>query len=306
MINYLKGAVIGAANIIPGVSGGTFALILRIYTRLIDAVSQINLKLLKNICSDSRKGALRKADTFFLIQVIIGAVLGIAVFSWPLDYAMKNHPGYTLAFFSGLILLSIFYPLKMIKEKRFSYILYAAAGAAALIRISSMSVDSASEASHILIFFAGIIGISAMALPGLSGSAIMLVLGVYDPIIANIREFTSSFSLSATLFLSVFGLGCIAGLIIFVKLMKYLLHNARSKTLSVLIGMVLGSLYVLWPFKEYSFEGASLISGTNRLPYSLREAGFHIIFFLLGVLLVCGMTQLSRIGIIKEEIKNES
>ncbi|NLB34772.1 MAG: DUF368 domain-containing protein [Elusimicrobia bacterium] len=301
MLNFIKGLLIGIANIIPGVSGGTFALILRIYTRLINSISRINLRLIKTLFTGGAGEALKEADLIFLFQVLVGALAGIAIFTWPLGYFMNAFPGYTLSFFLGLIAASIHIPLNMIEDRKVSCFILGGAGFALVILLSLFSPSSAKEVSLLLIFFSGIIGISAMVLPGLSGSAVMLILGVYGLIIDNIREFTSSLSLSSFIFLSVFGLGCICGLVFFVRLMKLLLNKKKDGTLSFLTGMVLASLYFLWPFKDYPADSIDLSGGINRLPGSFGEAGMYFLFVILGIALSIGIERLGKKGSISRE-----
>ncbi len=273
MISFFKGVLIGMANLIPGVSGGTFALLMGIYTRLMESLSSLDLSFLKGVFSGRIKSEVERVDGIFLFQIFIGAVLGIAVFSWPADYFISRFPGLTLAFFSGLILPSIRVPARMIGRRSSGVYLAAIAGAAAVILLSLYGRPFQGTRGHLYVFLSGAAGISAMALPGVSGSSLMVILGIYGRIISNIREFTSTLSLSSFIFLAVFGLGCLAGLLFFVRVMNRLLRRRRDITLSFLTGLVAGSLYLLWPFKDFSAvcAGDALSAARNVIPVSAVE-----------------------------------
>jgi putative membrane protein len=287
MINLIKGLFIGLANIIPGVSGGSFALILGIYTRLIDAISNLNLKIF--IPSRFRE-EFKKADGLFLIQIIAGAIIAIAALARLMDYLLKYRPAPTLSFFAGLIIASVLIPYGMIGEKKFRNLIYILPGFLAVWGIYTFqAAGPAGPPSLIKLFISAAVAISAMVLPGISGSFVLLILGVYQPVIGHIKNMLSSPSADSLFVLVVFGLGCIAGLIFFVRIMKILLHRKRDKTLAFLVGLVAGSLIVLWPFKDYpeivSGEkiDIAIITAKNIAPASPAQFFYYLTFFIAGI-----------------------
>ncbi len=298
--NFAKGILIGIANIIPGVSGGTFALILGIYTRLIDSLSGLSF----NIFSLSKfRKEFKRIDGAFLLQVLAGGVAGIALLARLMDYLLRFHPAPTLSFFAGLILMSVSIPYNMIENKKLKNIIYILPGfllVAAVYRF--WSVEPSSHISVLMVFVSAVLGISAMVLPGLSGSFILLILGVYEPVVGHVKDFFSfPPSLSSFKILLIFGLGCLAGLSVFVRVMKYLLHKKRDKTLSFLVGLVTGSLIVLWPFKDYpppvfadKSADIAIITARNIFPVDPGLVFFCLIFFLAGAAAGTGVKILEK------------
>ncbi|MGM0441692.1 MAG: DUF368 domain-containing protein [Elusimicrobiota bacterium] len=300
MINIIKGILIGIANIIPGVSGGSFALILGIYTRLIDSLSKLSFKLL---VPSRFKKEFKRVDGLFLIQIFTGSIIAIAGLARVMDYLLKFYPAPTLAFFAGLILVSIAIPYKMVENKKFKNIVYILPGFLAVVGIYRFwTLKAGGELSLGLVFISAAIGISAMVLPGISGSFILLILGVYEPIVGHVKNFVSlPPDLNSLPVLIVFGLGCIGGILFFVRIMKYLLHKKRDKTLAFLVGLVAGSLVVLWPFKAYPDTAVvdkvdiAIITSKNVLPGSLGNALYYLLFFTAGIVSAKGIKLLEKI-----------
>ncbi|MBN2407585.1 MAG: DUF368 domain-containing protein [Elusimicrobia bacterium] len=299
LLNIVRGLLIGIANIIPGVSGGTFALILGIYDRLIKALSGITFGLFKNILSAGRFWQdLKAADIFFLIHILAGAVISIASLSWFIDGALRDYPAQTLAYFIGLIIPSISVPYRMIQKKSISGLVFVLAGIAAVVSVNNLKFASA-DISLPFVFFSGIIAISAMILPGISGSFVLLVLGVYEHIVSSIKSFTSTFSLESFVILAVFSSGCLAGLTGFARLMRLLLKKYTDRTLYFLIGLVAGSVAVLWPFKDYPAVTGQKIeiavtTSANVMPGGLREVSIALFFLLLGFVCSFGLSYIAN------------
>ncbi len=299
LINIFKGMLIGGANIVPGVSGGTFALVLGIYERLIRAIGSIDREFFSEIIKGKLKEQLKRSEFIFLIQIVAGAGLSIAGFSWIIDITLRNYPGYTLSFFAGILLPSVMVPYKLIEEKNFNNAIFGLLGAAAVIGLYSIRTFGILDFSLPVIFLSGFFAISAMILPGISGSFILLVLGVYAPIIFEVKRFTSSFDPGAILNLSVFALGCIAGLVFFVRVLGYLFSRQKSKTLYFLVGLVIGSFFVLWPFKDYSLVDTvdaefAIITAPNVLPSDAGPAAVILLFFLAGFAASIAFQNLSK------------
>ncbi len=307
--NFTKGMLIGIANIIPGVSGGTFALILGIYDRLIQSIGKIDGKLLILIIHPKRFfEEFKKNDGIFLSVIIAGALLSIAALSWIMEYLLINHPGLTLSFFIGLIAPSIAVPYKMIENKGIRNFIYILPGISIVLFIYFFRtfVSLSQGAAFPVLFLSGVLAVSAMILPGISGSFILLIMGVYQQIISNIKSFTATFNMDSFIVLVVFGLGCVVGMVLFVRAMKFLLVRFRNKTLYFLIGMVLGSLVVLWPFKNYAElmnvdkTEISIFNAENILPDDAGTAAWYFLLIIIGLAGSYGLRK--SIGGRKEEI----
>jgi len=304
VINIFKGFLIGIANLIPGVSGGTFALILGIYGRLINDINKLGIGTLKAFFTPGEfKEEFKRIDGIFLLSVAGGALASIAGFSWLIDFVLKNYPGYTLAFFAGLILPSIAVPYKFIDEKNVKNALFVLPGALIVAALYAFPLSSgAADIPLVLIFFSGFIAICAMVLPGISGSFLLLATGVYGTVISHIKNFFFSPSLESFVFLTVFASGAAIGLIVFVKLMKRLLEKYKNKTFYFLIGLILGSMVVLWPFKVSETSSPDLkakiriASARNRLPSGAREAASYAGFFAIGLIAASLLAKVDSAG----------
>lgn len=300
LLTVINGALIGLANIIPGVSGGTFALILGIFNRMIDAINSISFQTLKTVVGlvtggfkkpaiDALKKELSRIDALFLLILVISAGLSAMALSFLMKYLLSEQTCLTLAFFIGLIVPSVAVPFSMM-EKKGARLLLIFPGIALTAGISFLMPDNATGADSPLVAAgAGAIAVSAMILPGISGSFVLLVLGQYQNFIAKITDFISllsdgKFDVGSFVWLLSFGLGLVVGLWAFTKFLAWLLKKAKSATMAFLIGLIIGSLFVMWPFKDVS-KGAEvkdrhgevkrdiqIATAENRLPNSTQEA----------------------------------
>ncbi len=313
----IKGALVGIANIIPGVSGGTFALILGIFDRLVGAINALNLTTVKVLFGTIVKGFNKEAriafveewkriDASFLVFLFIGVAIAIAGSTYLVDYLLKNYPSPTLAFFIGLILPSVAIPWAMM-TKRGASLLWVVPGIALTVGVSTAMPESVAGSDNLGIAFAtGAISVSAMILPGLSGSYVMLVMGQYQNVISNIKSTLNLVKgvveIDAIVWLAVFALGLVIGIILFARLLHFLLKKFRSATMAFLIGLLLGSLWVLWPFKDIDSgaqitdssgevkDDVKIATAPNRLPESASEGLAAGGAFLGG--LVCSATMI--------------
>lgn len=257
----LQGMVMGIVEVIPGVSGSTLALIMGIYDKFINFLHQISdlIKvILKVLLGRSHLKDIFKTfhsiDYKFGGLLIAGMLLGIGGFSHIMSYLLEHHPIYTSAFFFGLILASVRVPFFQIKKITpevwltfiFSSVLF-------FFILGLNPAASVSSPSLFRIFIAGFFAICAMVLPGVSGSFVLLLFGMYDYIIEHVKNVTK---LSATpqeiLNLSVLALGIVLGFAIFVRVLKYGLKKYPSYLMAFLAGLMVASLRILWPFMEYS------------------------------------------------------
>ncbi len=255
-----NGFLIGIANLIPGVSGGTFALVLGLYDRLILATTNINadtiqitLRFLRSphnrVCRVNFAEELRRIDAYFLVSIFLGVSLAILGGAQVIQYLLASHPAPTLALFIGLIIPSLSVPWKMMKDRSLSVLLWMLPGIALAILPVLLISDRSGSDHPVAGFLTGSVAISAMILPGVSGSYIMLVLGEYQIVLSKLANLLE---ISSLLFLGAFSLGCLFGLLAFTRLIRYLLEHKKSSTMSFLIGLILGSFFILWPFKDYS------------------------------------------------------
>lgn len=283
------GFIMGAADIVPGVSGGTVAFVLGIYDRLVSAIANINKEFFKFLFKRKFKKALTHIDFFFLLTLLTGIGSSIILLSRAMNYFLTDYPEQTWALFLGLIVASIFYLKNSIKgfyriESLISVFL-GTIGAYVLVGL----IPTETPNDYITIFFSGFIAIIAMILPGISGSFILLLLGKYVYITSILK---SPFSENHLFVIITFCLGCFFGLTSFSRALKFLLSRYNTVTLSFLTGFMVGSLRKVWPWKETTSsmqigDKIVILSEKNILPQSL-DLGFFISILLciFGFLLV--------------------
>lgn len=259
LIVLVQGALIGIANVIPGVSGGTFALVLGIYDRLISALKSFDLQALrvgsKSLATIHRPASrqalmaeVRRTDLVFLTVLGIGAIVAIKGLAGLLQWLLAEEPMPTLAFFIGLIIPSIAVPARMMDRRGPVEAVACLAGIGLTVAVSMGQVSSGGEEPALwLVFGGGAVAIAAMILPGISGSFVLLVLGLYQATLEHIHHITSR----SLVFLGVMAAGFFFGVVTISRAMAWLLKHQRSATLAFLIGLIFGSFYVLWPFKDY-------------------------------------------------------
>jgi putative membrane protein len=245
-IDYLiisfKGMAMGAADAVPGVSGGTIAFISGIYEELINTISNVNLTTLKTLKTEGVKAFWTKVNGNFLLALLIGMVISFASFMKLAKYLIEQHPVLIWSFFFGLIIASILFIGKQITKWNIATIIAVLLGAVLAYYITSLP-SMASSNNPFFLFFAGAIAICAMILPGISGSFILVILGAYK---------TLSVAIDSLDFkkIAIFALGAIVGLLSFSRVLKWLFKNYHNITLAVLTGFIFGSLNKIWPWKE--------------------------------------------------------
>lgn len=241
----------GAADIVPGVSGGTMALIVGIYERLIAAISRIDREFIGHFLSRRFRAAFDHADLRFLIVLGFGILTGAGGLASVMKLLLSEHRGNTYAAFTGMILASSLIVSRRIPRwnaQRIGLLVLAACGAWWLVTLSALQNP---PDSLLYLFFCGTIGICAMILPGISGAFILLLLSRYETVLDAIRSFVHlDLSLDVLTTLVVFSAGCLSGLLIFSRVLRRLLANHHDSTIAVLCGFMLGSLYRLWPFQR--------------------------------------------------------
>ncbi len=232
----------GAADLIPGVSGGTVALITGIYRRLIDAIAALNIDNLKCLLRGEFRCFWNNIDGNFLASLAMGILTSVFAFSHLIAYLLKNYPVPLWSFFFGLILASIYFVLKQAGKIRPLWWLFFLSGAIVAYWITSISPEQGHE-SLIFIFLSGAVASMAMILPGISGSYILVILGMYAFILSSVNEMR-------IFVLTVFTLGVLTGLLGFSRILKWLFNRFPGQTLVFLAGFLLGSLNKVWPWKN--------------------------------------------------------
>lgn len=242
LIISLKGLAMGAADAVPGVSGGTIAFISGIYEELINTISNINLSLFKTLKSGDLKAFWAQANGNFLLALLSGIVISFVTFMRLAKYLIEQHPVLIWAFFFGLIVISIYFVAKQITQWKPLTVIAAIIGAALAYYITSLPSLAANNNDWFL-FFAGAIAICAMILPGISGSFILIILGAYKALSNAIHDFDLKK-------VAIFATGALVGLLSFSHLLKWLFKNYHNTTLALLAGFILGSLNKMWPWKK--------------------------------------------------------
>lgn len=239
----LKGMAMGAADVVPGVSGGTIAFISGIYEELLGSLSNINVKLFTTLKNEGFKAAWKQLNGNFLLALFIGIFISIISLAKAIKYLLENEPILLWSFFFGLVLASIIYIAKQISKWNFIAILILVLGAFLAYYITTLNPLVTENSSMLYMFFAGALAICAMILPGISGAFILVLLGAYKPILSavNDRDIKT---------IAVVGLGAIVGLLSFSKILKWLFANYKNYTLAILTGFIIGSLNKIWPWKE--------------------------------------------------------
>ena len=239
----IKGMAMGAADVVPGVSGGTLAFILGIYERLLNAISAVNLQAVKLLGQGRFKAFWLHIDGTFLLCLLTGILCSIFSLASVISWLLEHRPVPVWAFFNGLILTALPVLLTAVKWSIRRAVLFSL-GVFFALGISMLAAVELQPANW-MFFVAGAVAICAMILPGISGSFILLLLGMYAPVILAIRELQFGVLL-------LFAAGCIIGLLSFTHFLKWLLQRCHDATLALLTGVVVGAMYRLWPWQDGS------------------------------------------------------
>lgn len=272
------GIIMGIAEIVPGVSASTATLLLGIYDdflNLLESVTNFVRDFLQFILRKSTRVNLiksfRKIQFAYGIQLFIGMVIGIVLFSNIVDYFYENNKGIVQAVFFGIILASIAIPIKIVKKPKLADILFLIIGFLAFFTVIKMGQVSDAESIPLwLIFLGGTISVSGMVLPGVNSSFILIPLGIYELILKIVKEFSRlNFSIELITQAVIFALGVGFGLITFVKVLKYAFKNHITKLFSLIAGIMVASLISLWPYHEVDYNSGASITISVILLLSL-------------------------------------
>lgn len=313
----IKGLAMGAANKVPGVSGGVVAFVAGFYEEFIYSLQRVNKTAFKLLFNGRFKSFFRYINGKFLSLLFLGMVVSYFSVSKILDYLIVNYELYVWSTFFGMILGSIYYISKDFNAWNSKTITALVLGAIAGISISFL--DPAKENDNLwFVFFCGIISVSGMTLPGFSGSFILILLGnyvlllvdsvnaLYDTIAdifsGNFEFVKNEIRIRMLKVLAVFTLGSVTGLVTFSHILNYILKHYKNITLATIVGFIVGSLGVVWPWKETIFktniDGTFLLDSTGKqvienyqryLPEVTSETYWAIAYIALGILIVLGL-----------------
>lgn len=239
---FVKGMLMGAADIVPGVSGGTVAFITGIYERLLNALKMLLPAFFTLVKKRDFKHFISETDLIFLVTLFAGILVSVASLAKVISHLMVNYPIPLWSSFFGLILASVYVVAKDVKRWTFTLVLCLLFGALVAWGITQLSPASI-EKTSLTIFLSGMLAICAMVLPGISGSFILLILGSYSWVLGAIKNFEWTT-------LSLFMLGCLFGLLSIANLLSWAFEKYKDVTLAILTGFMLGAMVKVWPWRE--------------------------------------------------------
>ena len=287
-ILFLKGIAMGAANVIPGVSGGTIALITNIYEQLINSLKSFDKNALNLFIKRDFKSLYKHLSLSFLLPIFSGIIVSIFSLAKLFEFLLLKHPEPTWSFFFGLVLASVYYVAKKVNNWNINSVIAFVLGLIFAFGLSIMEGSSIENTNLLYIFICGMIGICGMILPGLSGSYILMLMGNYQLLmvksISNLFDFLNqclagNFNVvleneetrNLLIYFVIFVLGSLAGLLVFSKIISYIFKKYYNLTIALMSGFVLGSLSTIWPWKKEILDttvldrhGEYLIIGYQR------------------------------------------
>jgi len=275
LVQYSRGIAMGAADLVPGVSGGTVALVAGIYHRLIDNVRTGSLALVAMVRLDVAAGRrhLAALEWGFLLPLAAGIVTAIIVLSHSLESLLEEQPVPMAGLFFGLVVGSIVLASRLVSAWDGRHLVIGAAAAAVTFAVLGLQQGSVEDPALWFVFGAGAIAICAMILPGISGSFLLLMMGMYDLVLAAVTDVD-------LVFLVTFSLGCVVGLAVFSQVLHWGLEHHEQTVLAGLVGLMVGSLRVLWPWPD-GVAGNELTGpqGDVLAPMALAAVGFGAVLW---------------------------
>jgi putative membrane protein len=265
---YLTGFAMGAADIVPGVSGGTMAFILGIYETLLNAIKSFDLTALRLALGLKFKELFEHIPFGFLIALGLGILTAIVTLSNLLGTALETQPALVFAFFGGLVLASI---VAIGIKLKWTVATIIALVIGAVFAFVLVGLNPLEDADHtpVVLFFAGMVAIMAMILPGISGSFILLILGQYAFVLNAVRSFD-------IISVGALALGCVVGIVLFARVLSWLLHNYEQVTIAALVGFMIGSLRKIW---------IEVTAGGTR-EFESSEIALALVLIIVGFILV--------------------
>lgn len=239
----IKGIAMGAANVIPGVSGGTIALITGIFERLINAIKSFDTTAVKMLFKGQITAFVKHTDLLFLISIFAGIGLAIISLAKLFDFLFTNYPAYIWSFFFGLVLASVYFVGKTVNQWKLVVVISFLIGTGIAVAVTFMT-PAVENNNFFYLMLCGVVAICSMILPGLSGSFVLILMGNYQLVaIQAVNERDSTILLPVII-------GAVVGLIAFSHFLSWLLKKYKDHTIALLTGFILGSLSILWPWKE--------------------------------------------------------
>jgi putative membrane protein len=288
--NAVRGALIGSAEVVPGVSGGTVALVTGVYERLVVSAGHV-LSAVRLLVRDlpggrgttAARAELRQVDWGVVLPIGVAMVLAVLTLARVIEPLLEEHPERARALFLGLVLASVVVPASMVGRWGRRELLLAAAATVTAVLLTSLPPATNDSPPLWAVFCAAAVAVCALVLPGVSGSFLLLSLGLYEPTLSAVNDRDLPYVL-------VFAAGALTGLALFVKVIQWLLAHRRRATLAVMTGLMLGSLRALWPWQE---EDRSLLAPADPV---VPVVGFALLgVAIVGVLLVA-QARAMRVG----------
>ena len=282
ILTAVKGACMGAADVIPGVSGGTIAFIMGIYDKFVASLAAINLEAVKLFFTGKFKEFWRHINGGFLLSLVVGIGVSVISLATVMQTLLSDFPIQTWAFFFGLIVASSIFILRGISGWGLREILFLIGGVVLGVVICTLSPTQTPDALW-FIFLSGAIAICAMILPGISGSFILLILGKYQYILGAVSDLVAGQNIvSNLLIIGVFAIGAVVGILSFSKFLHWLLSRWHKQALIILAGFIIGSLVKIWPWNNPEAIAQTELTGSLHI-------GSAIIIALIGFSLVTGI-----------------
>jgi len=301
IILILKGIGMGAANVIPGVSGGTIALITGIFERLINSIKSFNIKAIKLFFSGKFKEFAKHTDIYFLLAILIGIIIAVVSLAKVFDFLFINYPVYIWSFFFGLVLASVYFVGKTISKWSTSVVITFIIGVAIAVYVSTLN-PAVENKGFVYLMFCGVAAICSMILPGLSGSFILVILGNYKLVAIDAINNRDIEILIPVL------LGAVVGLLAFSHFLSWVFKKYKNQTIAILTGFILGSLSILWPWQKKIYlynefneliikKGEPVVARFERIiPETFNnEVMTAIIFVLVGIASIWLIEKLAKI-----------
>ena len=245
----LKGMAMGIAEVIPGVSGGTIAFITGIYEKLLNTIKAFGPNLFATLKQEGIGGVWSEINGTFLVNLLVGMGLGVVVGVFGVTHLLETYPEMLWAFFFGLIISSAIFIGRQVGAWRIVEVLALVLGIAVAFYITIASPSQGNEALW-YVFLSGAIAISALILPGISGSFILLIMGMYSFILPTVRKALTTLDSGSLLIMGVFAAGCLLGLMTFSRVLSWTFKHYKNPTLALLTGFMIGSLNKLWPWRN--------------------------------------------------------
>jgi len=296
---FIKGFAMGAANVIPGVSGGTIAFITGIYERLIDALKSFNLKALAYLLKRDIKGFAKHVDLGFLVALGLGLVTSVLTLAKVLKDAYQYHPTLVGAFFFGLILASVFSVGRMVKKWRPMEVVALLIGLGIAVALAFLN-PTEENTNPLYLLICGVVAMCCMIIPGISGSFILILMGNYKLIVLdavnNLRQL--NFAESLPILIPV-GIGAVVGLVALSHVLSWLFKRYHDTAVSLITGFVAGSLVIIWPWKRVTesivvHDKIKPTAYARELPdMSLTNTWVAFALLAVGITLIVVMEKLS-------------